>query len=451
MFHGKMDSPAMPFSIARSAVFRHGRATAMYYSEMEDDNQCSIRKIEAANLKISKVADFIFDENDQWGKHDVCRCISTSVLAKDETACLKDGRDIVAKSVQAQDASIAYFSNPHDLCEYIKTISFSGVVQHVSADCGPDICETRYRMLKTSWYRQTISTEMKINRHRASSEQPVHEIFCTFDGPMHLVETYSTCSKSLNAKIAAFIRNITNVVNAYIPLSSEIWNGEFYLNHSRAGILRFEFASFVQIVSRQHFLSLESVDQLIPKTNPSKSTPGFSAQTSANSREVAANFMPCHSSRFQTIRPQSASSISTLSHHIAREGLQMRTDAPKSQKLLSKRPVYTDSSQPLGSKLSFESLDTSLDAMLDKDATLEEGTPTITSINAFSKFREGKQHSLNRISMNIDILCELLIPRTQRNANCHCIPESTGAFQAWLRLTLCKHEMNLQVSISCSR
>jgi hypothetical protein len=406
MFHGKMNSPAMPFSIARSAIFRHGRATAMYYSEMEDDNQCSIRKIEAANLKISKVADFLFDENDQWGKHDVCRCISTSVLAKDEAACLKDGHEIVAKSVQAQDVSIAYYSNSHDLCEYIKTISFSGVVQHVSADCGPEICETRYRMLKTSWYRQTISTEMKINRHRVSSEQPVHEFFCTFDGPMHLVETYPTCSKALNAKIAVFIKNIKNVVNAYIPVSSEIWNGEFYLNHSRAGILRFEFASFVQIVSKQHFSSLESVDRLIPKTTPSKSKPGFSAQTSANSREIAPNLMPCHS-RFQTVRPQSASSTSTLSRHMTKEGLQMRTDAPKLQNLLLKRPVSNDSSQPLGSKLSFESLDTSLDAMLDKDATLEEGTPTMSSIYTFSKFREGNQmqHSLNSTVLTFCASC----------------------------------------------
>jgi hypothetical protein len=270
MYHGKMDSPPMPFSIARSAIFRHGRATAMYYSEMEDDQMCFIRKIDEANLKVSRVAAFLFEENEQREIHDVCRCISTfspgNVEKSDEAAALT----IATLSTQSQDVCIAYFSNSDDLCEYIKNSAFSGVVQHVSADCGPELCETRYRMLKTSWNRQTISTEMKINIHRASSENPLHEKFCTFDGPMHMVETYHTCSKSLQSKISTFIMTIKSAVNAFIPFSSEIWNGEFYLNHSRDGILRFEFTSFVQIVSKQQFSSLDAVEQLIPRSLPTK-------------------------------------------------------------------------------------------------------------------------------------------------------------------------------------
>jgi hypothetical protein len=61
MHHGKVDSPPMPFSIARSAIFRHGRATCMYYSEVEDFQMCSIRKIDEANLKVSRVANFLFE------------------------------------------------------------------------------------------------------------------------------------------------------------------------------------------------------------------------------------------------------------------------------------------------------------------------------------------------------------------------------------------------------
>jgi hypothetical protein len=317
MYHGKMDSPPMPFSIARSAIFRHGRATCMYYTEMEDDHMCCIRKIDEANLKMSRVADFFFDENDQREKHDVCRCVSTFTPVKDDVDRRNAGPHKGPISAQTLDesVSIAYFSNSEDLCQYIKTSSFSGVVQHVSADCGPDLCETRYRMLKTTWCRQTISTEMKINIHRASSEIPVHEKFCTFDGPMHVVDSYSACNKKLNSKISAFIKTIKDAVNAYIPLSSEIWNGEFYLNHSRSGILRFEFATFVQIVAKQHFLSLETVDQLIPKPHPSalKYTSvesQFRLKTAASPTVIKRSSLDV--TKVDLTRPQTANSISTL-------------------------------------------------------------------------------------------------------------------------------------------
>ncbi len=365
MFHGKMDSPPMPFSIARSAIFRHGRATSLFYSEMEDNNLCSIRKIEDSNFKISKVAHFLFEENDQMEKHDVCRCISTSLPAKDEVTCANGSPQRVPASSQAQDASIAYFSNSKDLCDYIKASAFSGVVQHVSADCGPEICENRYRMMKSSWYRQTISTEMKINIHRASSEQPVHEKFCTFDGPMHLVETYPTCSKTLNAKIASFVKTIKNSVNAYIPVSYEIWNGEFYLNHSRAGVLRFEFASFIQIVAKQHFSSLETVDQLIPKQIHLRSSSAASSLINAQN----------------LTRPQSASSAATFSHQSSENGLRVKTDIPKTQLL----------STLLGS-LSLKSAVASLETTIE-DNTMQETfhrSPSSPSIHTFSKFREGK-------------------------------------------------------------
>ena len=317
MYHGKVDSPSMPFSIARSAIFRHGRATCMYYTEMEDDHMCCIRKIDEANLKMSRVADFFFDENDQREKHDVCRCVSTFTPVKNDVDSGNAGPHKVPISAQTQDesVSIAYFSNSEDLCQYIKTSSFSGVVQHVSADCGPDLCETRYRMLKTTWCRQTISTEMKINIHRASSEIPVHEKFCTFDGPMHVVDSYSACNKKLNSKISAFIKTIKDAVNSYIPLSSEIWNGEFYLNHSRSGVLRFEFTTFVQIVAKQHFLSLETVDQLIPKPNLSalKYAPvesKFRLKTAASPTAIKKSSLDV--TKVDLTRPQTANSTSTL-------------------------------------------------------------------------------------------------------------------------------------------
>lgn len=315
MYHGKVDSPPMPFSIARSAIFRHGRATCMYYSEVEDFQMCSIRKIDEANLKVSRVADFLFEENDQRGIHDVCRCISTFSPAKVEAPSANTGAQSVAVSALVQDVSIAYFSNSEDLCRYIKNTAFSGVVQHVSADCGPELCETRYRMLKTSWYRQTISTEMKINKYKASSETPVHEKFCTFDGPMHMVETFQTCSKSLNSKISMFIKTIKNAVNAFVPLSSEIWNGEFYLNHSRDGILRFEFTSFVQIVSKQHFSSLETVDQLIPRSLPIKSVSrGMPCrpQTASITLKTSKTSASPDPHKFDSTRSQSASSASNF-------------------------------------------------------------------------------------------------------------------------------------------
>ena len=119
MYHGKVDSPPMPFSIARSAIFRHGRATCMYYSEVEDFQMCSIRKIDEANLKVSRVADFLFEENDQRGIHDVCRCISTFSPAKVEAPSANTGAQSVAVSALVQDVSIAYFSNSEDLCRYI--------------------------------------------------------------------------------------------------------------------------------------------------------------------------------------------------------------------------------------------------------------------------------------------------------------------------------------------
>jgi hypothetical protein len=313
MYHGKMDSPLMPFSIARSAVFRHGRATCMYYSELEDHQMCSIRKIDEANLKVSRVAAFLFEENEQRETHDVCRCVATFLPGKVESSGENAGSQSAAMSAQAQDVSIAYFSNSDDLCQYIKNSAFSGVVQHVSANCGPELCETRYRMLKTSWYRQTISTEMKINKHRASSENPVHEKFCTFDGPMHMVETYQSFSKSLQSKISTFIKTIKNAVNAFVPLSSEIWNGEFYLNHSRDGILRFEFTSFVQIVSKQHFSSLETVDQLIPRSFSAKSVSHGTLgrpQTASISLKSVKKSASCQQMKCETTRPQSASSAS---------------------------------------------------------------------------------------------------------------------------------------------
>ena len=307
IFHSKMDSPPMPFSIARTATFRNGRAICMYYSELEDDHLSSfIRKIDDINMKISRVAQFFFEENDQREKYDVCRCISTSATFKEAT--LEDS-DAAAKEVP--DVSIAYFTNSEDLCQYLKSSTFSGVVQHVSADCGPDLCETRYRMLKTTWYRQTISTEMKKNIHRVSANIPVHEKFCTFDGPMHLVEAYPTCSKSLNAKISSFIKTIKNAVNAYIPVSAQIWNGEFYLNHSRVGILRFEFTSFVQIVSKQHFSSLHTADRLIAKTAPISINTSSRPQTGSSALKNLATSTSVKMPEFGATRPQSASAIFT--------------------------------------------------------------------------------------------------------------------------------------------
>ena len=380
MFHGKMDSPPMPFSIARSAIFRHGRVTCMYYSEMEDDNFCSIRKIEDANMKISRVADFLFEENDQREKHDVCRCISTSMSTKDELTTSNDDPKASSMAARSQEASIAYFTNSNDLCQYIKSSVFSGVVQHVSADCGPELCETRYRMLKTSWYRQTISTEMKINTHRASSsEYPVHERFCTFDGPMHLVDTYPTCSKKLNAKIVTFIKTIKNVVNAYIPLSYEIWNGEFYLNHSRTGVLRFEFASFIQIVSKQHFSSLETVDQLIPKPCELKS--GSSEESSF---KIAQNSTALSSSKLQATRPHSACSTITLSHNALNDSSQIETLAPKSPQL-SISNLHMQLSKLKNTSRSPEVM---LDATLEEDC--QPSPKLVPPAQAYLKLKEGK-------------------------------------------------------------
>jgi len=385
-YHGKMDSPPMPFSIARSATFRNGRAISMYYSELEDDHLSSfIRKIDDANfLKISRVAQFFFEENDQREKYDVCRCISTTNSLKDGNP---DHEDNVAK--EAQDVSIAYFTNSDELCAYLKSGAFSGVVQHVSADCGPDLCETRYRMLKTTWYRQTITTEMKKNIHRASANHPVHEKFCTFDGPMHLAETYPTCSKGLNTKISSFIRTIKNAVNAYIPLSTQIWNGEFYLNHSRVGILRFEFTSFVQIVSKQHFSSLHTADQLIAKTIPIFSNASSRPQTAASSFKNT-NISPTLN-EFESKRPQSASANITPSkpNRALKDVLSLRTAAPSESKFTSNSsPNSSLRSSILAKQKSFKNAAACgrFDSTLDESDSPAGPSPMLS---VFAKFKEG--------------------------------------------------------------
>jgi hypothetical protein len=360
----------------------------MYYSETEDDRQCSMRKIDEVNLKLSRVTDFLFEENDQREKHDVCRCISTSkpvieMIGDDETNLDP------TETAKARDVSIAYFSSAADLCEYIKSSAFSGLVQHVSADCGPDLCETRYRMLKVTWHRQTISTEMKINIHRASSNNPVHEKFCTFDAPMHLVETYATCSKNLSSKISTLIATIKKVVNAYIPVSSEIWNGDFYLNHSRSGILRFEFTSFVQIASKHHFSSLSTVEQLIPRAAPIQRSILYllRPQTAASTKKIPHLSTNFGQSTDEAIRPQSSGSRVNWDKidGVSTQNTPPRAEISKSSKLV---PVSISSLLlPRNTKLSADNSKSDNDATLDEDKFSSDHVRSTTE--SFAKFRSG--------------------------------------------------------------